>query len=828
MFVVGLGVLAAGPFSGYWESELTIGFKDVTVTDPGATLTIPGGTYSVTQGTVTIGTQIVTGTYLGESYTVTVPGGTYWVGPWDVTIPGGTYDVTQGTVDVPAQTVTVDLPDGPVEVDFPGYSFDIPALLDKECLDMEWPIDAADAAAPEVEFVFGGIEDYFVEVTDQGPDVQPYDSDTGVTTVPVQNGALAGFDWCTLEFATGGTIVADSFLRDIQVPIGSGLFETLTFKFDVVAGTVDHDDWVNGLTITLAATQTDSLNRVWTAEIYVTVEFTMTKFPAFRLVHGTSLGECVYDGMPIYFTFDQDVIYALDMPAGWPWEAGRYSSPDDCAPRPTVTLFWDGQGWVFRKATDDLFGPCLITFGPETLVVSEGGTITGALISDALFATLSLDDVTVTIPAMTLSGTYEGGTVDVVIPAQDGLLVSAQTVTIPDIDITIPADSIMIPDYTFTITVEDQDIDITIPGGTYAVSAQTVTIPAKTVTVPGWSQTIDKLVDLGFTSTLSVDYTVCNWVFNSTSTFADGTGWDTQSFSADGDLGAFSISSSLTFDPPTASFLKWDSSVEVSIAGVTFGANFVLDPDASGFSFSGSGVAGNCNLAAVAYFNLDADGDPILGNCVCFTSVHFDFDFSFACIELVDVDLDFSADGFDGITFTVAGVTIPNIPWLGFDISVTFDDGATGKVVSVTPSLNFGAFDCITLYGGLIGTFPEITGFNIYGAKLSYTWNGITFTDVTSFDYPDYYVDSDLSVAAGEGEYWEALQLKFDADACCGGGFDFSVTTFFENDSGILFDWGETIAAFSMGIGSNYTVSTSLTIDDMGLELWKLGFKVTF
>jgi hypothetical protein len=508
----------------------------------------------------------------------------------------------------------------------------------------------------------------------------------------------------------------------------------------------------------------------------------------------------------------------------------QYTGPYDAVDGSQIELMKDDV-FAHGEAVLDKIGFGFLDAFVECYDVDITGNIVipqGSILGTFLLGSYIVGQETLVFGPYTLTGTYEGEEITITIPEQAAVVDLDGTVTIPETTIEVPADSIVIDDYSFNVDVDGHTHTFTVEGGTYPVVGGEVVIDDQQVWVPGFTQTLEDIITLGFTSTLSVDYTVNSWVFNSLSTFANGYGWKTQQFSAAGDLGAFGITSKLTFDPPTAAFKRWDTSVDVSIAGVSFGADFVLTGSGSGLAIRASGAVNGGNLGMIAKFNLDSGGDPLDGNCICFTSVHFDFTFGFACIDVVDVDLDFSASGFDGITFAVKGVTIPNIPWLSFSIALTFDDGVTGKVVSVSPSLVFGAFDCITLYGGLIGTFPEFTGFNIYGAKIAYTWNGITFTDVTVFDYPDYYVTSSLGIKAGSGEYWEAFQLKFDGDACCGGAFDFTITTFFEKDSAILFDWGESIAAFSMGIGSNFTVSTSLTVDDMGLELWKLGFKVTF
>jgi hypothetical protein len=113
-----------------------------------------------------------------------------------------------------------------------------------------------------------------------------------------------------------------------------------------------------------------------------------------------------------------------------------------------------------------------------------------------------------------------------------------------------------------------------------------------------------------FSAELTVDYTVCGWEFESVSGFSLA-GWDTQSFTADGVLGAFTIGSTLVFDPSGAAFTSWDSTVGVSIAGVALDAEFLLEDDGAGWTFGASGGAGDCDFGATVYFNMDADGDLV-------------------------------------------------------------------------------------------------------------------------------------------------------------------------------------------------------------------------
>ena len=336
-----------------------------------------------------------------------------------------------------------------------------------------------------------------------------------------------------------------------------------------------------------------------------------------------------------------------------------------------------------------------------------------------------------------------------------------------------------------------------------------------------------------FDSTLSVDYTISGWTFGSVTGFELG-GWTTQSFSADGVLGAFTFGSALVFDPANAAFTSWDTTVSVSIAGITFDAEFLLMGGAdwgSGWTLGASGIAGDVTLATTVYFNMDSAGNLVQTGdcCVCFTGIDIEIGLPWCCIETVDIDLSFGCEtGFEGVCFSVSGIAIPAWPWLSFDAELCFYTGETGKLLTLTPVLDLGDFSCITLYYALLyeggvscQTAPTvITGVEFYGIGLTCTIGGCTFTSLSSFNEADYDLVKD--------PYWEVFTIACDADGCCGGLFSFQIDTYFDCTSAMLFDWGETDVTMSFGLGSNLTLSVGLVVDTIGFTEWTLGFEFAF
>ena len=327
-----------------------------------------------------------------------------------------------------------------------------------------------------------------------------------------------------------------------------------------------------------------------------------------------------------------------------------------------------------------------------------------------------------------------------------------------------------------------------------------------------------------FNSTLTVDYTVGTWTFGSLTRF-ELSGWTAQSFSASGTIGAFTAASVVAFDPVGTAFSYWNSNVSAAIAGVTFGGAFYLTSAGSGWMFSTSGVEGDLSLSATAYFNYPVPTTLQTNSyCFCFTSVRFNASFPFACVDLVDVSLGFSAaDGFDGITFSLDTVSLPGLPFLTFDFDLTFSIQTEGKVLTIVPTINLDS-DCIIIYAELVTGSSDwiITGLNIYGVGLRYSWTGLSFASYSSFD------PGKNASLTGKSEYWEVFTITNNTDSCCGGEFEFSVSTYFSCDSTALFDWGETDIDVSVGIGSNFTLSTGILVDTTGIKEWTIGFAVTW
>ena len=316
--------------------------------------------------------------------------------------------------------------------------------------------------------------------------------------------------------------------------------------------------------------------------------------------------------------------------------------------------------------------------------------------------------------------------------------------------------------------------------------------------------------------------------------------------------------------------------------------------------------------------------------------------FTFGCAS-IDIGLTIDCEGFDNIQFLVTDVSIGG--WMTFDFEITFTTASKAldlclnldalEVDCFTIELGFGNSGYVTSTGGPL----EIDKIVIHGFGLSYSWNGITFTSYTELDVYSMlisaglqgvygtgyavwsYVDGDAAMGfvvpyAGYGEgaapvcdgaegattghyeiadnvwevkcvpnerykIWELFKIDVDADACCGGLFDLTVTNYFGDHQVLdwvgyglilagettatgletfgpytgtmpaayhdvtstktydrvsfdyayklgtttsLFDWVKTAADLSIGVGENATLTLGFDITVFGWEALEFGF----
>jgi len=383
-----------------------------------------------------------------------------------------------------------------------------------------------------------------------------------------------------------------------------------------------------------------------------------------------------------------------------------------------------------------------------------------------------------------------------------------------------------------------------------------------------------------FGSELVVDYTVGGWVFGTHAIF-DLTSFDNLFFDATGTLGAFSFKSLLDFEPETPQFVFWGNAGSVSIAGINlYGISSIYNFSSTttpeigvGWQVGGNGSAGDVDITANVRFNMPDKSyyiwaygyDWFLGkmaykscgtwvkpysgwqvqtnSCSAgFSGADIYVEFPFTCLDVM-LNASFScADGFDAFNIELYNFGL-GLDWLSLsEIDITFS--VDSKEVTTYLGLSLGDATCITPYVSLEGDGTSLTGITLNALLLEYSFNGVTFKageifDNTWYSYmvPEasqytygFTATGGISYACIYNEaYDEYFGFEIDGDSCCGGAFAVSVFNWFDTgDSTSIFDWMETTANLEIGLGSNTTFSTGLSLDNGGLNALKLGFEFTW
>jgi len=293
---------------------------------------------------------------------------------------------------------------------------------------------------------------------------------------------------------------------------------------------------------------------------------------------------------------------------------------------------------------------------------------------------------------------------------------------------------------------------------------------------------------------------------------------------------------------------------------------------------------------------------------------------SFGCAT-VDAALSILCGGFANVELVVSNIALGNWGQFSFGITFTTNHKSVATCITLTPL----AGPCFTVeIGGFQGT--KLESLELYGFKFASTFGGVKFTSITELsaaselmssatdytwlngDEVGFLVPSaDLLTCAttspvvaatyhavSEGRYamacvtetkyqlWEKFIIDVDADACCGGLFDLTVSTWFGDqyvlDSygyfvvlahattygtattlyGIapvapataltdkaydrvfpvahyavgtqtqLFNWAKTDVALAVGIGSNVSLSAGFNLSVYGWDKITFGFKWSF
>jgi len=323
----------------------------------------------------------------------------------------------------------------------------------------------------------------------------------------------------------------------------------------------------------------------------------------------------------------------------------------------------------------------------------------------------------------------------------------------------------------------------------------------------------------GLDSTLQVAYEVAGWTFAVLSGMSE-LGWVTASFDASALLGPLLGRVTAVLHPQTASFAYLESFAAVALAGVSAEALLRMESDGAGARLGVVADAPGCGLEATAYFNLSVAGAVQSPDCSFrFSGLWIDVECGIGCFEPARAVLGLGPGGFEGLTFAVSDVVLGGVEWLALDLAVSFDDGAQGKMLSLTPRIHLVDDLCLSLYARLLRTGNIVDGIEFFGARLHYAWGSSYITSLTAFDPTDPF-------ALVADPYWEMLSIGSTMSNCCDGVLRFEACTFFDATSDRLFDWGMTQIDATVGVGGGIDVSGGLTLSALGLEQIYLGLGI--
>lgn len=325
---------------------------------------------------------------------------------------------------------------------------------------------------------------------------------------------------------------------------------------------------------------------------------------------------------------------------------------------------------------------------------------------------------------------------------------------------------------------------------------------------------------ISIVSVVTVAYTVDGWTFASV-TDLDGGGWTDQDFAVSGVLGAFTLTSALGFDPGVPAFDQWNTTVSVTIAGVSFAADFTLQDSDVTLILNGGGVAGDITVGIELTFG----GDD---NDICdldWADLEITLGFPFCC-TLLEATVSFDCDGFENIVFVAEGIVIPNLPYLVLDATLEFTMQTKSLILS--PSFDFGATACFDLYieqsytGGVgPGNVLTLDSITIEGIGLSCDIGVVTFTALSFWGE-----GAKPGLLAGT-PYWEVYAVSSDEDACCGP-FGFDLAVYFLDAGVMLFDVALIDADMTLQVAPQFTFNMGLEInvETGAFTEWVIGFLV--
>jgi len=285
--------------------------------------------------------------------------------------------------------------------------------------------------------------------------------------------------------------------------------------------------------------------------------------------------------------------------------------------------------------------------------------------------------------------------------------------------------------------------------------------------------------------------------------------FDSLQFQADFSLGGVvEVCSTLDFDPKASyPFEYWRTTTSFSLFDVSFNHTFYFaDPQTD--SYQAINTWGN--VGEVHYSNTLAF-DMVEGCGFCFGRETLTLSWTW-CEAQVSSTLSITDEGFQNLTIGVSDYAIDGLMLssLGLHLDLTLSFTPTTKTLDPTLSLKNPRVGCLQLLTKLDtsgGSSTSVNGFSLYGIKFKYQFgDGITLQTATSLD------STENSAVTGHSDYFELLLLSGTTASCCGPPGMWSVATYFDSSSPLLFDWGMTLFRVDIGLTDRFSASTEISV----------------
>ncbi|MFO8034064.1 MAG: hypothetical protein R6U88_02725 [Candidatus Bipolaricaulota bacterium] len=350
-------------------------------------------------------------------------------------------------------------------------------------------------------------------------------------------------------------------------------------------------------------------------------------------------------------------------------------------------------------------------------------------------------------------------------------------------------------------------------------------------------------------TTLTLVYTVNGLDITSTSGF-NGSGFTTQTFGLEGDLGLIALTGSMAFDPTVPAYKSMSLTASMDLLGAGITANVshwdtyymtttpvlcdVQTPSQGQQFYMTYGLG-----LVIDPFGLDVTFEDCCDGIVFKDLVVTLSDVGLCCGITYDFELSFLKSGFDYAKFTFNDL-FTLMDFVTFDVSITY--GVDYKTVSITPEFGPFATTCVEIYGDWIwnqdGVEDDlyIEGLVLHGFKIYCELDDCNYAEFVTFlspsEAPDAMgfteiTDGESDVTVQEFEYFK---LGFCGPGCCGGNWNADISVYFHDTAGVsLFAISRLAANFSVPVMENLIITTTFSTDAInGTTTLDLGWTFTF